>query len=129
MVMLGRYFRCAYTGVMPVQVADTSYDNSHPWDSMFNGVPLSDVLHQSPGEVRLMRQVMVTMNPGTPEEFIRQTMMNPPVLDAGPRPPELTIGAVLSGDLQPGQLYAASPSDFSGTLAGMEASSRPSLGG
>lgn len=109
---------------MPWSIADTAYDNTHPWDSMFNGVPLSDVLHQSPGEVALMKQSMVMMDPGTPEEFIRATMTNPSVPDPGPRMPEPTIGGVLAGDVPP---YPSAPTDFSGTPAGIEATSRPSL--
>lgn len=113
---------------MPWSIADTRYDNTHPWDSMFNGVPLSHVLQQTPREQALMKQSMTTMNPQTPEAFIRDTMTVPPVSDPGPRPPEPGIEDVLSGQApQPRELYARSPSDYSGTPAGIEASSVPSL--
>lgn len=29
---------------MPWSIADTQYDDTHPWDSLFNSVPLNDVL-------------------------------------------------------------------------------------
>lgn len=113
---------------MPWSIADTEYDNTHPWDSMFNGVPLSDVFAQDPRQQRLMSQAVMTMNPATPGDFIRANMTAGIPADAGPARPQPTIESVLDGSaLQPNRLYDRPPTDFSGTPAGMEASFGPSV--
>lgn len=115
---------------MPWSIADTQYDNSHPWDSMFNGVPLSSVLKQGPFEQKLMSQFMLVSDPRTDPDFIRANMTAGPPADAGPGRPQPTIETVLSGEaLQPPHLWDRPMNDFSGTPAGMEASSRNTLGG
>ena len=117
---------------MPWSIADTEYDNTHPWDSLYNGVPLSDVLNQTPGEQRLMAQAVATGSFSYPNPMSRETIQEymtagPPV-DAGPARPQPTIESVLDGSaLQPNRLYDRAPTDFSGTPAGMEASSGPSV--
>jgi hypothetical protein len=41
--------------------ADSVYDGTqHPWDSLFNGTPSSDVYRQDPRQQRLMAQVRMT---------------------------------------------------------------------
>jgi hypothetical protein len=91
---------------MPWSIADTDYDNTHPWDSMFNGVPLSDDLQQDPRQQKLMTQAIQTANPATPEAFIRECMTAGTPADAGPARPQPTIESVLDGSaLQPNRLY------------------------
>lgn len=108
--------------------ADARYDNTHPWDSFYNGVPLDDVLKQDPRQHQLMAQAVATANPGYPAEMIREYMTAGPPVDAGPARPQPTIETVLNGSaLQASHLYDRAPTDFSGTPAGIEASSRPSL--
>lgn len=113
---------------MPWSIADTQYDNSHPWDSMFNGMPLTDVFKQDPMQQKLMGQAITTANPETPEDFIRANMTAGLPADAGPARPQPTIDSVLDGSaLYPSRLYDRAPTDFSGTPAGMGSSSAPNL--
>lgn len=113
---------------MPWSIADTEYDNTHPWDSMFNGAQSSDVFRQDPRQVKLMSQAVMTADPNTPEDFIRENMTAGTPVDAGPARPQPTIEGILSGaDLQPNRLYDRPPTDFSGTPAGIEASSRNNI--
>lgn len=109
--------------------ADTRYDAGlHAWDSLYNGVPLSDVLNQDPRQQKLMAQAVTTANPGYPAEMIREHMTAPEPRDVGPARPQPTIESVLDGSaFQPPNLYDRAPTDFSGTPAGIEASSRNSL--
>ena len=112
-----------------IQQADGAYDNTHPWDSMFNGMPLSD-FQQDPRQQRLMVQAIQTASPNTPEALIRDNMTAGTPADAGPARPQPTIQSVLDGSaLQPNRLYDRAPTDFSGTPAGISASSVPSLPG
>lgn len=109
-----------------VNEADARYDHTQPWSSMF--LPSSDVFRQDPRQVALMSQAIQTANPDMPEEVIRQSMTVGPPADVGPARPQPTIGSVLDGSaLQPGHLYDRSPTDFSGTPAGVEASPRNSI--
>jgi hypothetical protein len=113
---------------MPWSIADTDYDNTHPWDSMYNGMPSSDVYKQDPLQQRLMSQAAMTADMGTPADVIRVNMTAGLPADAGPARPEPTIDGVLSGaDLQTQHLYDRAPTDFSGTPAGIEASSRNNI--
>jgi hypothetical protein len=113
---------------MPWSIADTQYDNTHPWDSFYNGVPMSRVLQQDPRQQQLMNQAVATANPALPAEVIRESMTAGPPADAGPARPQPTIDTILDGSaLQPGHLYDRAPTDFSGTPAGIEASSRPGI--
>lgn len=112
-----------------IQQADTNYDNTHPWDSLYNGVPLNRVLNQDPRQQRLMQQAVMTANPAFPAEAIRENMTAPPPADAGPPRPQPTIEGFLDGSaLQSTHLYDRAPTDFSGTPADIEASSRPAIG-
>lgn len=61
---------------MPWSIADTQYDNTHPWDSLYNGLQLTDVFKQDPYQQKLMAQAIQTANPATPEAFIRECMTN-----------------------------------------------------
>lgn len=109
--------------------ANTIYDEGlHPWSSLFNGLPSSDVYRPSPRQQALIAQAVQTADPDTPAWLIRQTMTVPPPADDGPARPQPTIEGVLDGSaLQPPHLYDRSASDFSGTPAGMESSSTPAI--
>lgn len=113
---------------MPWSIADTVYDaRQHPWDSISNGPP-GNPLKQTPYELKLMAQAVQTADPATPEALIRQYMTAGPPADVGPAPPPPTIETVLDGSaLQPRHLYDRAPTDFSGTPAGIEASSRNNI--
>jgi hypothetical protein len=109
---------------MPWSVADTVYDHGHPWDSLFNG-PQESAMRQSPYTEKLMAQAAMLASPATPDQVIRDTMMQAPLYDWGTPRPQPTIDSVVSGEaLQPPQ---ANWSDFSGTAAGVEASARPTI--
>lgn len=112
---------------MPWSIADTQYDYTQPWSSVFLAQS-SDVFHQDPRQVKLMNQAVMTANPATPEDLIRANMTAGMPVDAGPARPQPTIESVLDGSaLQPPRLYDRAPTDFSGTPAGMEASSSPAI--
>lgn len=88
----------------------------------------ADVFRQDPRQQALVSQAVMTANPDTPEDFIRENMTAGLPRDAGPARPQPTIDAVLDGSaLQPNQMYDRAPTDFSGTVAGVEASSRNSI--
>jgi hypothetical protein len=109
---------------MPWSIADTEYDNTHPWDSLFNG-PAESAFRQSPYTEKLMAQAAIMADPSTPDQVIRDNMMTPPMYDWGPPREQPTIDGVVSGAaLQPIQ---ANFSDFRGTPAGAEASARPTI--
>lgn len=109
-------------------MADTVYDNSHPWDSLYNGINGGEVCKPDARQQKLMAQAQLTADRSTPDDFIRANMTSGPPVDFGPRRPEPTIGTVLSGQaLQPQHLYDRPPTDFSGTVAGIDASSRNSI--
>lgn len=112
-----------------IEQADGRYDAGlHPWDSLFNGMPLTDVFKQDPMQQKLISQAIVTMNPATPEDFIRENMTAGLPADAGQARPQPTIESVLDGSaLTPNRLYDRAPTDFSGSPASMEASSRNSM--
>lgn len=111
-----------------IRDADSVYDNTHAWDSLYNGLTSSGAFQPSPGEQRLMDQARMTSDPATTDAAIRANMTAGPPADAGLAPPQPTIEAVLDGSaLQPPHLYDRAPTDFSGTPAGMEASSRNSI--
>lgn len=113
---------------MPWSIADTQYDMTHPWDSMFNNPESGSVIKQSPYEQKLMAQAEMTASPATPEALIRAAMTAPPPADAGAARPQPTIESVLDGSaLEPQRLYDRAPTDFSGTPAGTEASPRNSI--
>ena len=104
---------------MPWSIADSNYDETHPWDSLYNGPAAMPV---SPGTQQLMDHCEMLADPRTPASFIRDTMTHAPAFNWGPTRPEPTIESVLSGEaVRPAQ---ASMTDFSGTPAGMEASVR-----
>lgn len=52
---------------------------------------------------------------------------NPNVPQFGVTKQEPTIDDVLGGNYSSGNLYDSAPTDFSGTSAGMEATSRPGI--
>lgn len=107
---------------MPWSIADGQYDQTHPWDSLYNGPPAMPV---SPGTQQLMDHCEMLSDPRTPSSLIRDTMTHAPAFDWGPTRPEPTIDSVLSGEAsRPAQ---ANMTDFSGTPAGMEASTRNSI--
>ena len=63
-----------------IDQADTRYDaGQHPWDCLYNGVPLTDVLKQGPYEQKIMAQAIMTMNPATPDAVIRDNMTAGPL--------------------------------------------------
>lgn len=81
---------------MPWSIADTEYDSTHPWDSMFNGVPVNELLRPDPRAQALMNQAAATGSLSFPDAVIRETMTNPPPspqLVSGPQP---TIETVLN---------------------------------
>ena len=109
-----------------VDQADARYDHTQPWSSMF--LPSSDVFRQDPRQVALMSQAIQTANPDMPEDVIRMSMTAGPPVDVGPARPQPTIDSVLDGSaLQPGHLYDRAPTDFSGSPASTDASSRNSI--
>lgn len=108
-------------------VADTQYDYTQPWSSMFLGQS-ADVFKQDPRQHQLMSQAQVTADRATPQDFIRASMTAGMPRDAGPSRPQPTIGSVLDGSaLQPSRLYDHAPTDFSGSPASIEASPRNTL--
>lgn len=107
--------------------ADTRYDYTQPWSSMFTGQS-ADVFRQDPRQRQLVMQAAQTGQLGFPDEIIRESMTAGPPVDFGPARPQPTIESVLDGSaLQPTNLYDRPMNDFSGTPAGMEASSRNSF--
>lgn len=106
-------------------VAETQYDNSHPWDSMYNGLPSADVYRLDPVQQRLVAQARMTADPATPEDVIRANMTAGIPADAGPVRPQPTIETVLSGAaLRPPHLYDRPPTSFGATTPAAEASPR-----
>lgn len=112
-----------------ISQADTRYDaGQHPWDSLFNGLTSNGAFKPSPREQQLMDVARMTTDPATPDAAIRANMTAGPPADAGFAPPQPTIEGVLDGSaLQAPHLYDRSPTDFSGTVAGIEASSRNTI--
>ena len=106
-----------------IKQADAVYDNTHPWDSLFNGGPANGLTRPDPRQQKLMAQALSTGSLDCPAEVIRDTMTNPPQLDAGPSRPQPTIDSVLDGSaLRPATLYEQDPN-----MAGGQATSRPSV--
>lgn len=105
---------------MPVQVADGRYDQSHPYDSLYNG-PADNPVKTSPYTRALMDTAEAMAEPGASGQ-IRASMMNVRVADWGPVPDEPTIESVLSG--QALQVPQATFSDYSGSNGSYEGSVR-----
>lgn len=107
--------------------ADTRYDYTQPWSSKFLGQS-EDVFKQDGRQQKLMAQAELTASRATPGDLIREGMTAGLPADAGPARPQPGISSVLDGSaLQPNHLYDRAPTDFSGTVAGIEASSRNSI--
>lgn len=113
---------------MPWSIADSIYDGTHTWQNANDRVEFEHAFKQDPRQQKLMAQAEATADPGYPEAMIREYMTAGAPADAGPARPQPTIESVLSGEaLQPNRLYDRAPTDFSGTPAGMEASTTPAI--
>jgi hypothetical protein len=117
---------------MPTPIdASTVYDDTHTWQNVQDRVSAERVLLRSPEEEQLMSQALACADRSMPEDVIRanMTFMEPPPLygyeDQRAVPPG--IDYVFSSRLPDGHLNDHTPSDFSGTNAGIKSSSVPGL--
>jgi hypothetical protein len=105
------------------------YDHSHAWQSTDDRVAWERTFATGTDGQRKMAQAMITANRATPADEIRAKMASyPPPAPSGLVKVSLTLNDVLGvgPDATP---TPHAPTDFSGTPAGMSATSRPSLGG
>lgn len=110
---------------------DGDYEHGATWVNANDRVAWQRTFAQGTAEQQEMAKAMITANPGTPATEIRANMTAPFVTQRGMKT-SMTLDDVLKVGAQgfdPGHLYDRAPTDFSGTPAGMEASSFPSLGG
>lgn len=110
---------------------DGDYEHGATWVNANDRVMWQRTFSEGTDAMREMAQAMITANPDTPEAEIRANMTAQPVVQRGMKTSP-TLDDVLSVGAQgynPGHLYDRAPTDFSGTPAGMQSSSYPSLGG
>lgn len=110
---------------------DGDYSHGATWYNANDRVSWQRTFAQGNDQQREMAQAMIAANPDTPEAEIRMNMTAGPVVQRGMKT-SMTIDDVLGVGAQgwnPGHLYDRAPTDFSGTPAGMESNSVPSLGG
>jgi hypothetical protein len=113
---------------MPTPIdPNTVYDNSHTWQNADERVQAEKVFLRSPEEEQRMQQAMATADPSMPEAVIQENMTNgyvPPLYGYDPTQP--TIDMMFGGMPDP-HMNDAHPTDFSGTNAGIQSSSTPSM--
>jgi hypothetical protein len=117
----------------PDMTADGQYDYTKPWYQNANDrVSYERAFQQGTREVQLQAQALMLASPLTPDGLIRDQMtatMETPQFGAVAQVAP-TLDEVLAGEWSnSGNLYDRAPTDFSGTAAGQESSSIPSLPG
>jgi hypothetical protein len=105
---------------MPVPIADTVYDQTQPWSSI--NTP-TGVYKQTPDQIQKMAQAVATAKLGLPSDALRVYAPTNVTVIGQPRQP--TIDDVLAQTA--GQAPQMSIFDYSGTAAGMIASSAPNI--
>lgn len=107
---------------MPWSIADSVYQPEPTWSNESDRAAYIRAFEAPPDQVQKMAQAMETASPDYPASALRRSAPQTTVV----RPPAVTIDSVLDGSAyMPPQMNI---SDYSGTDAGIEASSRPSLG-
>lgn len=109
--------------------ANGQYDYTQPWYNNANDrVMWERAFQQNSQEAQLQVQALFLADPLTPNKVIRGTLTaNPVVPQFGVDKHSPTLDDVLDGNYSSGNLYDSAPTDFSGTQAGMDATSRPSV--
>ena len=109
--------------------ADGVYDRTQPWWNNANDrVMWERSFNEGPRQQTLESSALMLSDPLTRNRFIRQQMTaNPEVPLYGAMKMTPTIDDVLAGNFSSGTLNDRAPTDFSGTTAGVESSSIPSL--
>lgn len=106
---------------------------SHPpWNSANDRVEWERTFAVGTDSQKRMAVAMITASPDTPEAMIRLNMtMPPPSAPSALSVTQMTLDDVLgtSAKADTGHMYDRSPTDFSGTPAGLMPSSTPGLSG
>lgn len=105
---------------MPVNIADTVYDQTQPWSSI--NTP-TGVYKQGPDQIEKMAHAVACAQLGLPTDALR--VYAPTNVIAIGQPQQPTIDDVLNQTA--GQAPQMSIFDYSGTPAGMMASSAPNI--
>lgn len=109
--------------------ANGQYDYTQPWwNNSTDRVAWERSFQQSERQQQLESSALMLSDPLTPNQVIRDTMVTrsvPPQYGVMTEPP--TIDDVLAGSYSSGSLYDRAPTDFSGTSAGVESTSIPSI--
>ncbi len=110
---------------------DGDYEHGATWVNATDRVMWQRTFSVGTAQQQEMAKAMITANPDTPAIEIRQNMTAPQVVQRGMKtsPGLDDVLAVGSQGYDTGHLYDRAPTDFSGTPAGMESNSVPSLGG
>lgn len=114
--------------VVPV-FPEGQYDHSHTWMNASDRVSWERIWSTGTDGQRKMAEAAMTADPATPEDMIRANLTAPVIAQRGMKV-SMTLDDVLGVGTQgfnPGHLYDRAPSDFSGTPAGTEGTSMPSL--
>lgn len=110
---------------------DGDYSHGATWMNANDRVAWERSFQVGTDSTKRMAQAMLTANPETPADQIRANMTAPIVEQRGMKL-EPTLSDVLNVGAQgydPGHLYDRAPTDFSGTPAGRDGTSFPSLSG
>lgn len=115
---------------MPVQLADTLYDDTHTWQNANDRVAYQRAFEAADTNTdRKIAQALLTANPLTSNIEIQVNMNQPPIpkrLGIGVEPP--TIIDILNNDLDRSEPVNTSLwNDFSGSNGSYEGTERPYL--
>lgn len=109
---------------------DGQYDHGATWQNANDRVMWERTFTTGTDAMQKMSAAMLLAAPDTPAEVVREVMTRPAAAYSGLVKVSPTIDDVLnigpSGPV-PGHLYDRAPTDFSGTPAGRDGSSTPSL--
>lgn len=115
---------------VPVQpFADGQYDYTQPWWNNANDrVEAERSFQQGTREKQLESLALIMASPMTRNREIREEMTAPLYTPQfGAMKTALTIDDVVESNLTPDNMLDRGPTDFSGTTAGQDASSFPSI--
>lgn len=110
--------------------ADGMYDHGSTWTNANDRVMWERTFATGTDSMKKMAAAAILADPATPADEIRQATTPPPPAYSGLVKASPTIDDVLNVGTQgysPGHLYDRAPTDFSGTPAGRDASSVPSM--
>ncbi len=108
---------------------DGDYEHGATWVNANDRVAWQRTFAQGTDAQRKQALAAITADPNTPESEIRANLTAGQVVQRGMKI-EPTLNDVLgvgATGYDPGHLYDRAPTDFSGTPAGMQSSSLPSL--